>query len=71
MTQRQRLHEITRYVREHGDLSVAQACELFGTSPATIRRDFGLLMEKGAVSRTWGGISRRQEEASDPAGQPA
>lgn len=70
MTQRQRLHEITRYVREHGELSVSQACELFGASSATIRRDFGLLMEEGAVSRTWGGISRKEDEASDPAGQP-
>ncbi|WP_247236503.1 DeoR/GlpR family DNA-binding transcription regulator [Telluribacter sp. SYSU D00476] len=71
MTQRQRLHEITRYVRKHGELTVSRACELFGASSATIRRDFSLLMEEGAVSRTWGGISRKEEEATDLAGQPA
>lgn len=72
MNQRQRLHEITRYVRKNGELSVVQACNLFGASAATIRRDFSLLVEEGAVNRTWGGVtSPEEEDYADIAGQPA
>jgi DeoR/GlpR family transcriptional regulator of sugar metabolism len=57
MTQKQRIKEINDFLSLHAELTVAEACDLFKASPATIRRDFKLLIQKKDAEKTWGGIS--------------
>jgi DeoR/GlpR family transcriptional regulator of sugar metabolism len=57
MNQKQRLKEINNYLSQHFELTVAEACDIFKASPATIRRDFKLLIQKKEVEKTWGGVS--------------
>lgn len=56
MTQGKRHQKILHYLESHSELLVEDACTLFEASPATIRRDFNDLTEKGFVQKTWGGI---------------
>jgi DeoR/GlpR family transcriptional regulator of sugar metabolism len=49
-------------------LSVEQACERLGASPATVRREFVQLAQEGRVEKTWGGV---RAIASTPAGPAA
>ncbi|MEO6149021.1 MAG: DeoR/GlpR family DNA-binding transcription regulator [Mucilaginibacter sp.] len=57
MNQKQRLKEINEYLLHQSELTVTEACEIFKASPATIRRDFNLLIGKSEVKKTWGGIA--------------
>lgn len=59
MRVRDRLREILALVEREGELSVEEACQRFGSSPATIRRDFLKLHQRGEVEKTWGGIQLR------------
>ncbi len=61
MNQRERLKEIKKYLLNHVDLDVSQACEVFQVSPATIRRDFNILLEDAEIEKTWGGISLKPQ----------
>ncbi len=45
-------------VEDQEYLTVAEAVSLFRVSPATIRRDFGRLSERGLAERTRGGLRR-------------
>lgn len=62
MSHRNRIKSILEHLVSHEDLTVEEACQLFDASPATIRRDFNLLMEKGEVDKFWGGIKARQNK---------
>ncbi|RCH55350.1 hypothetical protein DJ568_09215 [Mucilaginibacter hurinus] len=57
MNQKQRIKQINEYLLHHNELTVGEACDLFKASPATIRRDFNLLIVKSEVKKTWGGIA--------------
>ena len=56
MTRRERQRQILATLETLSELSLVDACERFGASSATIRRDFVQLAENGQVARTWGGI---------------
>lgn len=62
MNKKQRLHEIKDYLIHHPELTVSEACETFKASPATIRRDFNTLIQKGEVGKSWGGITRLDDQ---------
>lgn len=55
-----RNREILAVLREREDLSVGEACQIFGLSPATVRRDFVAIVESGKAEKTWGGIRSSQ-----------
>jgi DeoR/GlpR family transcriptional regulator of sugar metabolism len=55
---RQRLRELLEFTASREELTVDDACQLTGASPATIRRAFVELAEDGEVEKTWGGIRR-------------
>ncbi len=59
MRVRERLRHILAVVEREGELTVEEACKRFGTSPATIRRDFQKLHQRGEVEKTWGGVQLR------------
>ena len=50
-----RAKEILRLLLSHGKTSVEELTGLFGTSPASVRRDLVRLEERGLVHRTHGG----------------
>jgi DeoR family transcriptional regulator, aga operon transcriptional repressor len=50
-----RAKEILRLLLSHGKTSVEELTRLFGTSPASVRRDLVRLEERGLVHRTHGG----------------
>jgi DeoR/GlpR family transcriptional regulator of sugar metabolism len=55
---RQRLRQLLELAASREELTVDEACQLTGASPATIRRAFAELAEAGDVEKTWGGIRR-------------
>jgi len=57
MNQWQRQKQILSIVDRHYEIRVNEACEVLDASPATIRRDFDDLVEKGLVKKIWGGIA--------------
>ncbi|GAB4249188.1 MAG: DeoR/GlpR family DNA-binding transcription regulator [Candidatus Methylacidiphilales bacterium] len=59
MRVRERLRQMLAAVEREGELTVQDACKRFGASPATIRRDFQKLHQRGEVEKTWGGIQLR------------
>jgi DeoR/GlpR family transcriptional regulator of sugar metabolism len=50
-----RAKEILRLLLSHGKTSVEELTRVFGTSPASVRRDLVRLEEQGLVHRTHGG----------------
>jgi DeoR family ulaG and ulaABCDEF operon transcriptional repressor len=56
MKRRQRLRQLIELAASREELTVDEACQLTGSSPATIRRAFAELAEAGEVEKTWGGI---------------
>lgn len=56
MIQAARHDQILRYLTDHELLTVEEAADRFGSSPATVRRDFNLLAEKNLVERVRGGV---------------
>ncbi len=56
MIQAARHDQILRYLTDHDLLTVDEAAERFGSSPATVRRDFNHLAEKNLVLRVRGGV---------------
>ena len=56
MIQTRRHDRILAYVAQHELVTVEEAVELFGASPATIRRDFNQLADRDPVERIRGGI---------------
>ena len=54
----ERHERILEHLNTHRFLSAEQALALFGASPATIRRDFNELADKGLAQRTRGGLRR-------------
>lgn len=59
MRVRERLRQMLAAVEREGELTVEDACKRFGASPATIRRDFQKLHQRGEVEKTWGGVQLR------------
>lgn len=66
MIQLERQERILEHLNSHRFLGIEQANSLLGASPATIRRDFNELAEKGLAQRTRGGL-RRLEQVEDGA----
>jgi DeoR/GlpR family transcriptional regulator of sugar metabolism len=54
----ERRRAIITMVQRQGDLTVEEACRVLGISPATARRDFAILANRGAVQKTWGGLRK-------------
>lgn len=59
MNRRERQRKILSLIEGQFEMSVNEACELLEASPATVRRDFENLVEKGLVKKVWGGISAK------------
>lgn len=70
MKRRLRQRQILDLLQGEPELSVEEACERLGASPATVRREFAHLAAEGRVEKTWGGI-RAQTAAPPPVGPPA
>jgi DeoR/GlpR family transcriptional regulator of sugar metabolism len=70
MKRRLRQRQILELLQVDPELSVEEACERLGTSPATVRREFVQLAREGRVEKTWGGI-RAGAAAPGPVGPPA
>ncbi|MDX2195829.1 MAG: DeoR/GlpR family DNA-binding transcription regulator [Cytophagales bacterium] len=62
MTQVHRHRLILERIHSHGAISVDEACEMYNTSPATIRRDFNQIVSDGKADKTWGGIIKKSDE---------
>ena len=61
-----RAKEILRLLLGHGKTSVEELTELFGTSPASIRRDLVRMEERGLVHRTHGGAMLADQAVYEP-----
>jgi DeoR family L-fucose operon activator len=66
MIQLERHERILEHLNTHRFIGAEQAHVLIGASPATIRRDFNDLADKGLAQRTRGGL-RRLEQVEDGA----
>jgi len=63
----ERQRELARLFERNGRLSVAQICEQFGISEATVRRDLEALSDHGFIQRVHGGaILVRQAAPEEP-----
>lgn len=60
----EREREILSYVGTRDFASTEDICGLLGASLATVRRDFGVMSEKGLVERVRGGIRSAQPAAA-------
>jgi DeoR/GlpR family transcriptional regulator of sugar metabolism len=54
-----RKKKILSLIESQFEMSVNEACGLLNASPATVRRDFEDLVEKGLVKKVWGGITAK------------
>ncbi len=66
MIQLERHERILEHLNTHRFIGAEQAHALIGASPATIRRDFNDLADKGLAQRTRGGL-RRLDQVEDGA----
>lgn len=64
MNKYERLADILDYLEKNEELLVGDACSIFNSSAATIRRDFNYLFQKNKVKKTWGGIAKANEAPS-------
>lgn len=71
MKRRLRQRQILELLQSDPELSVEEACERLGASPATVRREFVQLAAEGRVEKTWGGVRAREAFAVIPAGPAA
>lgn len=71
MKRRLRQRQILELLQSDPELSVEEACDRLGASPATVRREFVALAAEGRVEKTWGGIRAKQTNAIIPAGPAA
>ena len=63
----ERQQELTRLLEKSGRLSVAQICEQFKISEATVRRDLDVISEQGVIRRVHGGaVLIRQATPEEP-----
>ena len=62
----QRANEILRLLLRHGKTSIEELTEVFGTSPASVRRDLVRLEERGLVHRTHGGAMLAEQAVYEP-----
>ncbi len=61
-----RKQAIKELVNQKGNVTVAELCERFQVSPATIRNDLRELEETGAIDRTHGGAISCQKAVYEP-----
>lgn len=71
MKRRLRQRQILELLQSDPELSVEEACDHLGASPATVRREFVQLAAEGRVEKTWGGIRARESLTAIPAGPAA
>ncbi len=71
MKRRLRQRQILELLQSDPELSVEEACERLGASPATVRREFVALAAEGRVEKTWGGIRAKETASVVPAGPAA
>ena len=71
MKRRLRQRQILELLQGDPELSVEEACEHLGASPATVRREFAALAAEGRVEKTWGGIRATNAAVAGQVGPPA
>ena len=59
MNRRERQRKILSLIESQFEMSVNETCKILEASPATVRRDFEDLVDKGLVKKVWGGISAK------------
>lgn len=52
-----RLNEMEQYIQENGTVTMQTLCDHFQVSLGTIRQDVGALVQKGTVTKVYGGVS--------------
>ena len=57
MVQQHRLNRVLELVTERGTVTIAEIAEALDTSPATVRRDLGILTDQRLITRTHGGAA--------------
>lgn len=62
----ERKRRVAVYVKEHGKVTVADLCEEFSVSPATMRNDLQVLHERGLLRRTHGGALANTQVNFEP-----
>lgn len=62
----ERKQEVLRLLRERKRATVAELSQLFGVSPATVRRDLEALENEGAIRRAYGGAVIAERAAPEP-----
>src|SRR5271155_4958989 len=62
----QRANEILRLLLRHGKTSIEELTGIFGSSPASVRRDLVRLEERGLVHRTHGGAMLAEQVVYEP-----
>ena len=62
----QRANEILRLLLRHGKTSIEELTGIFGSSPASVRRDLVRLEERGLVHRTYGGAMLAEQLVYEP-----
>lgn len=57
MAQQHRLNRVLELVSERGTVTIADVADALDISPATVRRDLGILAEQRLITRTHGGAA--------------
>ena len=57
-----RIQEMERYIIQHGAATMDELRETFGVSMNTVRRDVAELLERGMVTKVYGGVRARPTE---------
>lgn len=69
-----RLQDVEDYIHDRKKVSLDELCERFRVSKNTIRRDIGLLLQKGTIGKVYGGVVSKTQvsafENRDASRQP-
>jgi DeoR family myo-inositol catabolism operon transcriptional repressor len=64
-----RIDQLERYIVEHRSVSIETLCEVFDVSKSTLRRDIDSLLQRGVISKVYGGVTANtavnQQEFTD------
>jgi len=61
-----RVNEMERYILQHGTVSFEELTQKFQISMNTVRRDVSVLLERGRIRKTYGGVAVLESEAITP-----
>jgi DeoR family myo-inositol catabolism operon transcriptional repressor len=62
----ERINEMEQYISQNKTVTLDRLCEVFGVSKNTVRRDIHVLVARGTVSKTYGGVSAIPQKGLSP-----